>query len=47
MLPSSPESPAKGAITPPPHPVLTSLCRLMGERFGADIVLVTDAAEQG
>ncbi|MFD1734118.1 PAS domain-containing protein [Deinococcus malanensis] len=29
-------------ITPLPHPVLTSLCRLIGDRLGADLVIVTD-----
>ncbi len=30
-------------LTPPPHPVLTSLCRLISERLGADLALITDA----
>lgn len=29
-------------ITPLPHPVLTSLCRLIGDRLGADLVIITD-----
>lgn len=30
-------------ITPLPHPVLTSLCRLMSDRLGADLAIITDA----
>jgi len=30
-------------ILPPPHPPLDSLCRLLGERFSADLVVVSDA----
>ncbi|THF66715.1 PAS domain-containing protein [Deinococcus sp. Arct2-2] len=30
-------------LTPPPHPVLTSLCRLISDRLGADLALITDA----
>lgn len=29
-------------ILPPPHPPLDSITRLLGERFGADIVLISD-----
>ncbi|MFB9991380.1 PAS domain S-box protein [Deinococcus oregonensis] len=29
-------------LAPPPHPVLTSLCRLISERLGADLALITD-----
>ncbi|MFB9995517.1 PAS domain-containing protein [Deinococcus oregonensis] len=30
-------------LAPPPHPVLTSLCRLISERLSADLAIITDA----